>query len=75
MIEIDCVSLNIIKIINRNNDILINISSKVKSLNKEIDNGKMTIKRIFKRENKNKLMIEGITMILIIFFIFFVTYY
>jgi hypothetical protein len=73
MIEIESVSINIMENLNRNNENLLNVNNKVTNLNKEIDSGALIIRRIFRKENKNKLMIIGLSMALIIIFLIFIS--
>ena len=74
MIEMECVSLNINENLIRNNDNLLNTSSKVSKLNREIQTGTIIIKRIFNKENQNKLIIVGFSTILLIIFLYFIIY-
>jgi hypothetical protein len=73
MIEIESVSINIMENLNRNNENLLNVNNKVSNLNKEIDFGAIIIRRIFRKENKNKLLIIGFSMALIIIFVLFIS--
>ena len=70
----ECVSLNINENLIRNNDNLLNTSSKVSKLNREIQTGTIIIKRIFNKENQNKLIIVGFSTILLIIFLYFIIY-
>lgn len=73
MIQMESVSMNIMEKLNRNNENLLNVNNKVDILHKELNTGLFIIKRIFRKENKNKLVVFGFTLALIIIFILFIS--
>ena len=72
MIEMESVSINIMGNLKRNNENLLNINNKVEDLSKEIDNGNTIMRRIFRKENKNKIVIAVFTMIFLLMFVLIV---
>jgi hypothetical protein len=73
-IEMEHVSIGIMSGLHENNQKLTGVNTKVGTLNSELNmsNGIMT--RILKKENRNKLIIGGFSVALILAFIFIIYY-
>lgn len=73
-IEMEQVSIGIMTGLEENNHKLGGVNNKVNSLNEELDNSSGIMKRILKKENRNKLVIAGFSLVLTIAFILIIYY-
>ena len=68
-IEMEHVSIGIMGGLHENNQKLTGVNAKVGDLNGELDNSNGIMTRILKKENRNKLVIAGFSIALILAFI------
>jgi hypothetical protein len=73
-IEMEHVSIGIMSGLHENNQKLTGVNSKVSTLNSELNMSSGIMTRILKKENRNKLIIAGFSLALIIAFIFIIYY-
>lgn len=73
-IEMEHVSIGIMSGLHENNQKLTGVNTKVGTLNDELNISSGIMSRILKKENRNKLIIAGFSLALILAFIFIIYY-
>ncbi len=73
-IEMEHVSIGIMSGLHENNQKLTGVNTKVTTLNSELNMSHGIMTRILKKENRNKLIIAGFSVALILAFIFIIYY-
>lgn len=67
-IDIEHQSIGIMNDLDRNNQMLKGVNEKVYHLNKNLDNSNSIMTRILKKENRNKLIIAGFSILILTIF-------
>lgn len=67
-IEIEHNSIGIMNGLERNNEMIRGVNTKVANLNNNLDNSNSIMGRILKKENRNKLIIAGFSVVLLTVF-------